>query len=308
MKHQNIFWGTLLVAIGLILLFDRIGIFDFNWWAFGKLWPFLLILWGIAIVPLKNYAKISLALIAAALSVMLYVHHASDEKYSDSDYEVTIENDNEKEEQDAEGHIFTELYHENISYAELQLDAVAGSFILNGEAGDLIYVRNNSRKAKFDFKVEELDSLATIIIKQRSASKWKKSNGSGLEFMLNKTPFWNFTFNIGAANFDFDFSPFKVQKIDVRGAAASAIQLKLGNLHPETIINLNAAASSIEISIPHQAGCRIEGFSVLSNRTLEGFEKLDKRIYQTPGFEQSKQKIFIKMDAIVSSFSIHKHD
>lgn len=44
MKHQNIFWGALLILLGTLFLFDRLGFFVFDWSMVRRLWPVLLIL------------------------------------------------------------------------------------------------------------------------------------------------------------------------------------------------------------------------------------------------------------------------
>ena len=47
--HKHIAWGAVLVVLGLLLLFDAFGVIDF-WWNFWKLWPLILVWWGIRIL------------------------------------------------------------------------------------------------------------------------------------------------------------------------------------------------------------------------------------------------------------------
>lgn len=313
MKHSNIFWGTMLVSLGFLLLFDRLGVFDFNWWAFAKLWPFLIILWGVAILPVKGIVKIALSLLVAAGSIIMYAHHAGT---TDHPRNFTFRYDDRDEDNnyhdEAEGGVqtdqsFNEPFNNTISIARLEMDAGAGRFVLQGATGELIFAENKGIGSQFNFKVESIGEKATVFIKQNSDIKIRNNQGNHFNLMLNTTPVWEFDFDIGAAEFDFDLSNHKVSRLDIDGGAAS-IDLRIGSLHPLTEVSIDAGASSIEIRVPSTAGCRILGTTVLSSRSFEGFDKIDKGHYETPGYGDATQKINIRVDAAVSSFTVIRED
>lgn len=313
MKQSNIFWGAMLVGLGTLLLFDRLGMMHFDWWAFAKLWPFLIILWGVSIIPVQNGIKIVLALLVAAGSVFMYLNKAEDRperhKYS---YRYDFDDNDEEEAEESENDIltdqsFNEPYNPAISTAKLEMDAAAGSFVLQGSTGELIFAENKGFGNQFDFKTEVLGTEAKILLKQHNDIKFGKNKGNKFNLMLNTSPVWEFDFDIGAAEFDFDLSNHKVSKIDIDGGAAS-IELRLGDLQPETDISIDAGASSVEIRIPASAGCRILGTSVLSSRNFEGFDKVDKGHYETKNFETANQKIRIRMDAAISGFTVIREE
>lgn len=305
MKHQNVFWGTILIIFGLLFLFDRLGVFNLEWFMVWRLWPILLVLWGVSILPLKGIYKLILAFVVAALSIFMYSNLDPEESpfrnnhikfdFSDND---TIDNKDIDQE-------FSHQY-DSVKTAVMHLEAGAGNFQLQGLTGELVYITKSGGNMVYDFKVEELDNHADITLKQESDVVLHGKNKNELRFMLNEKPVWMLDVEIGAANFDFDLSPFKVSKIDIDGGATS-IKLQIGALQPETEINVNAAASSIHIRIPATAGCQITGSSILSHREAEGFVQIDKGIHETPNFETSTQKIKIKVDAAVSSFKIDRY-
>lgn len=315
MKQSNIFWGTMLVGLGTLLLFDRLDMMHFDWWAFAKLWPFLIILWGVSIIPVQNGIKIVLALLVAAGSVFMYLNNAENrtERHKFSyhyDFDDDEDDEDEAEESDsgvATDQSYNEPYNQLITTAKLEMDAAAGSFVLQGSTGELIFAENKGFGNQFDFKTEVLGSEAKILLKQHNDIKLGKNKGNKFNLMLNTTPVWEFDFDIGAAEFDFDLSNHKVSKIDIDGGAAS-IDLKLGALQAETDISIDAGASSVEIRIPASAGCRILGTSVLSSRNFEGFEKIDKGHYETKNFETASQKIRIRMDAAISGLKVIREE
>ena len=304
MKHQNVFWGTILVGFGSLLLLDRLDVLYFNWWSMGKLWPFLLVLWGVSILPVKGGIKLVLALMVAALSIVAYSHFDSGIEKDASNNKNWKIHKNWKDDNETKAQFFSEPFNPELEMVHLQMDAGAGSFYLSGTTAELLIAENSSQASEFDFKVEEKGVVSKVFISQRSDIKFGKHNkGNDLRLMLNPEPVWSFDFNIGAADFDFDFSDYKVESIDIDGGAAS-IKLTLGVLQEKTDISINAGASSIRIVVPESAGCRLEGTTVLSSRNLEGFTRIDKGLYETEGFDQASQKLHIKIDAAVSSFTI----
>ncbi len=50
---RNLIWGFILVTIGILLLFDNLGIADFGE-VLHDYWPLLLVLWGIGILAKRN--------------------------------------------------------------------------------------------------------------------------------------------------------------------------------------------------------------------------------------------------------------
>jgi len=304
MKHQNIFWGSVLVVAGIFLLFDRMNIYSLDWWAVSRLWPFLLIIWGVGILPVKSGIKLLLTLLVVVASTLTYVSYAG--KSVKSPVKWRIERSYDDVDSGYSEQIFTEPYNDTINSVKLRMDAGAGSFSMGGTTGELIYASSKGNLSRFDFRVEEKEQEAKIVISQNTATRRHRNRGVDFNLMLNQNPVWDFDFNIGAAEFNFDFSPYKVNSIDIDGGAAS-INLRLGKLYPETKVTINAGASAIRIKVPEDAGCRIEGTTVLSSRKLDGFDKISKGVYETPDFESAGQKITVKVDAAVSSFTVDRY-
>jgi hypothetical protein len=46
---------------------------------------------------------------------------------------------------------------------------------------------------------------------------------------------------------------------------------------------------------------------VLSGKTIKGFEKVDHGHYRTENFDQAKNKIYISVDAAISSYTITRY-
>ncbi|MDA3942559.1 MAG: DUF5668 domain-containing protein [Bacteroidetes bacterium] len=306
MKHQNVFWGILLIAIGTLFLFDRLDIFEFQWRLLGKLWPILIILWGVSILPVKGFFKVTLALLVGALGVYMYAQQANDFPKRSKAFDYSYESDEIKEDSIVTQN-FSHALNPETETAMLELDAGAGVYRLEGTTGDLIRAEKRGSRMVYNFRVEELDKKSRIVIKQKNSKVVLSNNRTNrFDIMLNTSPEWSFDLDVGAAELDFDLSPYRVSEIDLDGGAA-AIDIKLGEQTIPTQINIDAAASAIFIEIPVSAGCRIKGSTVLSSKTLDDFEKLESGLYETADFENAGQQIFIKIDAAVSSFQVKRY-
>jgi hypothetical protein len=307
MKHGNIFWGVTLIIIGFIFLLDKLGVIYFEWGMFWRLWPVLLILWGIAIMPINGLLKTLFSLLVAALTIGFYYQKTNSEGFTDrSPVFRFYDRDENNDEGRFEDQYFAQEMPEGVTNATLKLDAAAGEFRLEGTTAYLFEFAKSGKAVSYSYKVEEFENEATVHIQQETDLHLGRKNKNEVSLMLNPDPVWDMDIDIGAADFRFDMRNFKVNTLDIDGGATS-IKLYLGELHPECEVDISAAASSIEVNVPETAGCRVEGSSVLSSRSLEGFNKLDKGIYETEGYETAAQKITIKVDAAVSSFTVKRN-
>lgn len=77
MKSRNLFLGIFLLFIGVVSLLATLDVIDFSWVIALKLWPMLFIFVGILVLPVKDWLKVVLLLVALGVGVLLYQHEAS---------------------------------------------------------------------------------------------------------------------------------------------------------------------------------------------------------------------------------------
>lgn len=80
MKSKNLLMGIILLFVGVVALLATLNVFDLDWCIVWRLWPILFILFGISILPLKDWLKAVLLLVALALGVLLYQNEAKNYK------------------------------------------------------------------------------------------------------------------------------------------------------------------------------------------------------------------------------------
>ena len=77
MKSRNLFLGIIILFVGVISLLVALDVIDFSWTVAWRLWPMLFIFVGVAILPVKEWLRAVLLLVALALCVLLYRQEAS---------------------------------------------------------------------------------------------------------------------------------------------------------------------------------------------------------------------------------------
>lgn len=302
MKFRNIFWGVVLIFLGVLFILSNLNIIYFDWVYLWRLWPVILVLWGVSILPAHNLIKLGLTLLVLGGTVVFMVDQTVEwddrnefriEKWEDYD-RFPIEQ------------TFTIPYDDSIKFAALNLELAAGSFVIDEPSDLLIDFNKQGTKAKYSYVLKRMEDRANINIERDEVKIVTGRSNHKVNLKLNDEPVWEFNIDAGAASVDFDLTKFKVNKLDLDGGAGS-FYIRLGDLNPETLLNIDAGASSIEIEIPESSGCDLMINSVLSGKSINGFEKLERGHYRTENFNDSIPKIFIDIEAAVSSYSITRY-
>jgi len=287
MSFKKVFWGAVLILIGVLIILRNVGTISFTWWSLLRLWPLILVLWGISLIPMKEWIKL-LASFLILIFAFFMITRDNQARYpgfrwlgkpfhqwnwNDEDWEKWQQKKHGQA--DISYQSLVEPYDSTITRAELQLDAAAGDFKIGDTTAHLIYFERKGREHKVNIK-------------------------------LHSAPVWDVDLDIGAAAVNMDMSSYRTKSIDIDGGAAS-IEMVLGDDYPETQVTIDAGASSITIRVPQESGCEVNANTVLSSRDLEGFHKIKDRTFQTDDFSASANKIFISIDAAVSSLSIVRY-
>lgn len=309
MNNKNVFWGVILVVIGALFIFDNLGIFDFSFRAIFDLWPALLILWGISLLPIKGGIKtvLSIATVVLALGV------ATTRDYSDhwtnqlSRHHIRFNNvdwdtDDEADDEQTYNYMFNEDYDSSIEKALLNMDIAAGKFRIVDPTDYLIDFEAENNIGKYTSEVMKNGSTTEIYVRLNEEHFRTGTNKSRAYIKLNTNPLWKMKLDVGAADFNADLRAFKISDITIDGGASS-IKLKIGDEQKQTHIDIQSGASSVKIYVPESAGCELVSESFLSDLDVNGFIK-DGKVYRTANFDNAKQRIYIKMEAAISSLDI----
>lgn len=310
MSYKKVFWGVILVLIGLLVLLKNLDVIHFSWFAFWRLWPLLLILWGISVLPIRDWLKLAITFLAIGLTFWIA---SATGKISTSSWDHANRyswhfDDEEGEDgiSKRETQVIREKMDSSIQEAVLQMTAAAGVFDIRGKTDDLLFFRRNGRVGMYEMTSQVEGEKCTLHLRMREKSFRSGDEGNQVIMRLNDLPVWSLDLDVGAAELDFDLSEYRVQEVDLDGGAAS-MKMRFGSREKNVNIDIDAGASSITLFIPREAGCKVDMDTFITGRTLEGFERTARGEYQTIGYNETSVRFFIKLDAAVSDLKIERY-
>lgn len=310
-KFRNVFWGVTLLVIGVIFALRNFGVIHFTWRAFADLWPILLVLWGISLIPAKANLKTILGIFTGVIAIaLLLTNPRNDYHYQWKEWSYKYENEDEKEDEGERNWIpsnqkFVEPYDTSVKTAILKFDAAAGKFIIKDTTHEMISFESHGNVGPYVMTSYDNEEGRNIKLSLEGVTV-NRNIKNEVEIKLNPNPLWKFEIKTGAADMNLDLSKFYVKELDIEGGASS-MELKLGNLADTTELCLEMGASHLVIRIPRQAACQVKSESILSSRSFDGFNKLKSGLWQTPDFDKATSKIFIELKAAVSNFEIERY-
>ena len=201
---------------------------------------------------------------------------------------------------------FSEPYAD-VDRASMDIDFGAGDIVLKSPCAELAKVEASSNFVKYSFRAErKMDETAIFLSGKGQTKKVTKKNNNDVELAMCAQPVWDFKLDMGAANADLDFSPYKMENIVINGGACD-LNVKVGDHGCNTNIEISTGASDIDIKVPSTMDCQINLKSAITGKDFEGFVKTGHGCWQTPNFGQSANKIVIDMNSAVSDISVERY-
>ncbi len=306
MKAKNIIWGLVLVLIGVLFILKNLDIIYFSWHSIWRLWPLILVLVGVTILPVKDAVKVGLTLVVFIIGALFLIFYPKSDSMDDRwFFRHDRDMSTTPKKMDIDQRIF-EAYDSTIMMADLDFDAAAGNFRIEQATEELFEFNREGNLGRYNYSIKELGDRREIKIELEEGRFVKSDLKNQVSLKLNPNPIWSLKVDAGAANIDMELSEIKVGQLKIDGGASS-INITLGNLQSECNMKINAGASSIYIRIPEEFACEVNTSTVLSSKDLQGFNKVSSGTYVTPDFSEKTKNLAIEIDAAVSSLTIERY-
>lgn len=296
MKSSRIFWGVFFLALGVLLLLSRMDVLAIEWGDVWRLWPLLLIMWGVSVLLRNRPQRWVIAPLAAVL-LGIVVFGFFSMSWIDEDWH----------EHDRSVQTFSEPFDSTIATAFLHLDAAIGSYSIVGTSDDLITAEGYSTLGGFSLRhTSARGSSASLLFEFDGEGKgWMFGRvRNRAELHLNPSPIWDLDLDVGASRGEFDLTELKVRELKV-DAGAAKVWLTLGSRF-STTVNIDAGAASIRIKVPRESGCEIRTDTGLTGKRFSGFDRIESDLYRTDNFSSAKEHITISVSAGAASISVER--
>ncbi len=330
MRNDKIIPGAVLIMIGAIILLHNFGYVAFHWANFVYLIPILIVIAGINLIFGHNNRSawatvVKLAVVAIGFCLILFGNFGRRHNgWNDYSYNFDTDNDDDStggKIVKVEGSkVFDEPYTTAIKVAELNISGGGALYKLSDTTNQLFSADTKVFGKHFVNYLTRTnsDSVAVLSYKMKNShgfnfdfdDEGKKDGKYGRNntaiFKLNPNPEWKIDVKTGATKLDFDLSKFKVRSLKLSGGAAD-FSVKLGQPLSATNVVVSTGMSSVSISVPTTAACRIISSTGLSSTNFEGFTKTKDNTYETPGFSTATNKLFIKMSGGMADFNVKRY-
>ena len=308
MKAGKIFWGIILVYLGILVLLNNFDIIDFSWRIFWKFWPVLLIIWGINILISKENTRKGAVLIGlvTCLGLGLLTYFGIREKSNRSEY-TWEERQNEDYGSDytQDDRIFREDYSPNIKTGKISISGGAGEFEVKSPTDNLMEAHVSKGNINYVLKRTDTDSSVNLNFhaKYEKGIKLPTKGVHDTKIFLNNNPVWDIDVKVGAADVNLDLSPYKIKNLSFSGGATD-VEIKLGSLYEHQNIVVETGVSSVEIKVPKSAGCKIINQSGLSSKKFQDFIEKESGVYETNNYVAADKKIDILLKTGISDLKV----
>ena len=308
---KSIFWGILLISIGILWILKTLGFIHFSFVLFLKLWPLVLIFVGIKLMPIQDKWKIILNIIVLCCGVAFLIIF-SNPKYGNSKWNKFFFCSNSWSSCDKETSISTNnqsiIKFEDYENAHLDLTASAGKLVF--ETGDELIAIQDGEKS--NSKINIISKIDDSGIKIKAEVHPLKNNIIGnnshqYNILLNSSPVWEMDMDLNATAGEIDLSEFKVKDLEIE-SNASALELKIGSLYPNVNITIESNISDVEITVPKDMKCLLKkSDSNLSSFSVTGLTKQNDNQYVSTGDHETAGAINITIAANVSSVEVKRY-
>ena len=312
MKYRHVFWAFILIAIGILFMLNNFGVLEFGFRTLWNLWPLILILWGISILPIRDGVKI-IGLVGVLVLTVIFFNRISDRSpwFHVHNFHG-FSNRNWDDEEDSTSTSNYQPQNLSVPYdsltgkGELKLEAAAGNFNLQGVTSDFLTFNKTGDIGNYSITTTNENGRKQINLSLEKSGIRHSVNENKVDIKLSDKPSWNLNFDIGAAEIKMDLRDYKIDTTNI-DAGASSINIKIGEKNPLTVMTFNAGASSIKVDIPKASGCQIKSESFMISKEFEGFTKKGDGIYQTENFATGKNKIFLTVKTAISKIEINRY-
>ncbi|WP_423149129.1 LiaI-LiaF-like domain-containing protein [Rubrolithibacter danxiaensis] len=310
MKTENIIWGIVFVFIGAILLLDNFHVIDFYWRSVWQLWPLILIISGANMIFAGSRSQLgSIAAIVITVGALATIAYFGINKKYERRAWWSGRGETDTAKNWTTSNTFTEAFEPGTSKATLNISGGATVYTLSDTTTNLFDADVEQNYGHYSLQKISSDSVQVLNFRMNNKDKrWDMGDTDGNEarLRLNTRPVWDINVETGAGKTEFDLTPFKVNRLELKGGAAS-FEVKLGEPVTTTHVTAETGVAEINISVPSSVGCKIRVDSGLSSKNFDGFNQQPDGSYTTPNYANSAKKIDIYFKGGLSDFKVNRY-
>lgn len=315
MNTQRITTGITILFIGIVLLLSQLDSISFNWVGIFKYWPLFIVLAGVRMLVPKDkqigqYIAVGATVVILGFLTFIGLSTPKEPLLTQllKNKGVNIDMDDPNDKTNYTTQKLQVPLNDKIKSATLNIDLGATALRNDSSTTSALFTAYNTSK---DYLLgmtttDETSDQLSIDLKGKVKNKVYNSKNNNTHISLNPSIVWKLNFDIGAIDAKLDLSPYQVESLDI-DAGATSLMLKLGQPLSTTKVSMDAGASSIEISIPKNAACRITSENALSSTDYEGDFLKSEGMVKSTNYDTAAQKFDFDINGGIASIKIRRY-
>jgi hypothetical protein len=288
--------GLTLVAVGLILLGNTLGMIPWGvWWNIFSLWPILLVAAGIDIIGRgtdNSWLRVLSSLVViAGLAYGVFVMPASTERSMEWPFVMTLPSSATTPTKSFD---FSEPHESVVTKGSAQVKGGVGQ--LNVTDGTALATSSGRSPFTPVFDVGVSGNEANVDLSMGDGNWVSPRDVGRLDVTLDRDVVWDLAIDAGVSTIDADLSKLSLSKLVVESGVSKGT-IALGAVDSAATdggvpVTLDTGVSSITVRIKRGESVRLNVDTGLSrvNKASEFVEvqgTSDKKVYETEGFSDS---------------------
>lgn len=294
-ERESIVGPILLIGLGVIFLLNNLGVLAWHsWGTLLRLWPVLLIAWGVELIFGDDSIWgqiIAAALMVAAMAGAVWLTAAPSRLGAEQTLEISHPLD-------------------DAARATIRLERSAGRIIVDALADSTDLVAGVARHLKGETIHEDYDKVGDEAIFSLTAQNLfaqftpQSSASPAWELSLHPRPDLTLTADLGVGEFSFDLSDMNLDEVVIDFAVGSTTVAlpKSGNY----TLDVDGAIGQIIIEVPRGAAVRIDPDTALVGRDFPASYREEGDAYVSPGYDEAESYAEITVDLAIGSVDVRE--
>jgi hypothetical protein len=324
MNSKSLFTGGILILLGILFLGKEWGWFNINWHEISRLWPLLLIYFGlIAFLGKSNSSATVITIVLLCIAIPTVLVRSCEERIGTAfnkngihiDMDDDGNNDNDSKDHNDESTSFkgsnqklNSPMSNDIKSASFNFSGGAAEFEISGTSKDLVEVDADLTFGNISLKKTGDSTNPTVDFALRGKKNninLSDDNDNKINLKLNSTVLWDMNFEFGAGKANFDLSDYKVKSLSIK-TGLTETNVKLGDKVDNLAVKIESGLTDIEFQIPESVGCRIDIDGGLNEKDFDGFIQKNGH-WETPNYDKSIKKISLNFEGGLQSLKVRRY-
>lgn len=293
---SRVFWGLLLVLVGVLVLLDNFGVVEVYYQNVWQLWPLFIVGWGISLLNIQGswWRPVSAALLIGSIGLIGWAALGA--------APFDTENQTSSETQQVE------TVSDDIERLDVSVRAGAGNLVIDSRSSDVpvdAKLRGDSTELTIDSRADgttqKVDVSTTGV-----RTWWIGDFQNDLDVQLSRNWPMQLEIKTGASDLEADLSELQLERLSLDAGANDSV-VTLGDEVEMLDVALRAGASSLTLRVPEDSGVRVVLNKGLASQDLPGLNDKGDGRYETDNYETAENKISITGSLGAASFTLERY-